>query len=235
MARPGRTIDAHVMVGTDDWLIDLTPEVTALNVNGSTNVTRQPGLGRRYEAATFNTGTHSIDIPTLYVGTESDALYGYQDDDVEPWVVVFDPEVDLVYAMDAVLTGLPENAPTSDVIATSINFPQADRFFADGAGVVVDWDFTATDVSEPVGAISAGKDVFLVVTAWASDVSATVTIGDGTTDLTQDAVDGPGVYHVGAVGTTAIGSTGVITVPSSTFSGTEAASGYVLVAEEVGV
>lgn len=129
--------------------------------------------------------------------------------------------------------GVPESAPVSDVITAALSFPQANRFFASGkAGAAVDFDFTENDVTEPVGAVADGEGVFLVVTEWMGGISATVTIGDGTTDLDIAGVDGPGVHYAGKAGA-AIAAANV-SVPGSTFGAGQSASGYVLVVEERG-
>ena len=232
MARPGRTFDAHVMVGTNAWLIDLTPEVTSLNVNGSTNITRQPGLGRRFEAATFNTGTHVIDVPTLYVGEESEALRMRQGSGDTPWVCVADPAVGLMYAMQGLLTGLPENAPTSDVIATAINFPQADRMIAQyKAGAQTEFSLADGTESMPIGAIEIGDSVILVVTSLTGAPGAgySVTVDGRQTQM----ITVPGIWDLGKA--TAADASPTISVPDAEMdSADDTLKGFVLIGKEVG-
>ena len=154
----------------------------------------------------------------------------FGDDSGMPWVCVFDEEIDLVYVMEGLLTGLPEAAPTNDAITTTFGFPQADRFFADGAGVARDFDFTSSDISEPVGDVADDSGIFVVVTQWSTTSATTVTVGDGTTDLTVT-VRRPGIYFAGKANA-AIAS-GTISIPASTFSSAQTGAGYVLAAQEV--
>ena len=231
MAAPGRTFDAHLIVGTDRWIVDLTNDVASLSVNGDASITQQAVLGIRAESALANSAGHMVDVGSAYVGVNTELLRAeFGADSGMPWVCVFDEEIDLVYVMEGLLTGLPEAAPTNDAITTTFGFPQADRFFADGAGVARDFDFTSSDISEPVGDVADDSGIFVVVTQWSTTSATTVTVGDGTTDLTVT-VRRPGIYFAGKANA-AIAS-GTISIPASTFSSAQTGSGYVLAAQEV--
>ena len=232
MAAPGRTFDAHLIVGTDRWIVDLDERrCVSLSVNGDASITQQAVLGVRAESALANSAGHMVDVGSAYVGVNTELLRAeFGDDSGMPWVCVFDEEIDLVYVMEGLLTGLPEAAPTNDAITTTFGFPQADRFFADGAGVARDFDFTSSDISEPVGDVADDSGIFVVVTQWSTTSATTVTVGDGTTDLTVT-VRRPGIYFAGKANA-AIAS-GTITIPAATFSSAETGAGYVLAAQEV--
>ena len=231
MAAPGRTFDAHLIVGTDDWVVDLTNDVASLSVNGDASITQQAVLGIRAESALANSAGHMVDVGTAYVGVNTELLRDqFGATSGMPWVAVFDDETDLVYVMQGLLTGLPEAAPTNDAITTTFGFPQADRFFADGAATARDFDFTSSDRQEPVGDIADEAGIFVVVTEWSITGNTVVTVGDGTTDETVT-VSGPGIYFAGKASAAISGAT--VSVPAGTFSGNNTGAGYVLAAQEV--
>ena len=227
MARVGRTFDAAVMVGMSNWLIDMTQEVTALNVNGSANITRQPGLQRRYEAATVQSGTHVINIPTMYVGDETEQLRARQGLGLKPWIIVADARGGLMYAMTTVLTGVPENAPSNDVISTSLDFPQEDRFFAGGqSGAATAFSLVNEAEEGDVGDIEVGDDVFLVVSGFTGD-AVDVTVSG----FRAQNVGSPGIHYLGEARTASASAT--VSAPTADITGQDRIDGYVLIGKEV--
>lgn len=224
----GRTFDLYVYVATGNYLIDLTPKAMSADVPGSANITRQAGLQRRYENATFHTATHSISIPSIYVGTETDALSARQGSGDTPWVCIIDDDDELFFAQESLLTGVPENAPTSDVIVTSVTFPQANRMItSDASGSVNSFSLADSAESASISPLAVGDHVLLVVNEFTGDAIDVTVSG-----LAAQNIGGVGVWSLGEV--TTAQATATVSVGSADLTSAETLSGFVLIGKETG-
>ena len=237
----GRTYDVEVFVGTGDWLTDMTDAVNSVNVAGTTNVTRNPVLGRREENALFHTGTHSVSLPQCYVGAETDALRSRQGGGPARIAVLeggFSTDADennqMAYIMDCILTGLPESSPTTDAITTALTFPQADKMWAAQGGnggasarCVYAWSFATSNKSITLRNLTADEAVFCI---FAKVEDAGAYTFPGGINVGNRTVGDVGIEMIRAAGTAA-------TAPAFTKTANLAAnktnSGYLIIAEEV--
>ena len=133
--------------------------------------------------------------------------------------------------MEALLTGVPENAPTDNAIVTSVSFPQANRMFgAYDTNAITKFALAAGALSVTIPSFTTGTDVFIVVTSSnvgsAKDLDVT---GNSSEDLTAS-VNSTGIYHVGKA-TMAHATTPVIKVDAMTAQ--QRIEGYVLLVQEV--
>ena len=225
MALPGRTFDGTVLVGTDSWAIDMTNAVNSMSVTNEVNNTRQPVMGRRAEDAINQSTTHTVDLSAVYVGPETEMLRARQGVREYPWVCAFDEAVGMSTVINALLTGVPENAPTSEAIVTAISFPQAEWAYGSYAiGSVTKFRLVSGTASAPVGNIAAGKHAFLIVNEFNGD-ALDVTVS-GATAVNVGSV---GIHYLGEYATASATST--VSATGSDLTSDDVVAGYVLIVD----
>ena len=223
----GRTFDIKVELGTDAWLIDFTDASAGANVQPSVANTQNPILGRRDENAVNHSATHVINLPTVYVGDETDALRLRQGSRDTPWLVIYDPlaDTEMAIVMSTILTGVGENAPTTDVIVTPLTFPQHDRMFV--GRDVIPFNFNSAGKSKTLRDIAADEVVFVIFQN--IDVAGAYSLAGA--NIPSRAADAKGVLLARDKGTAASSPTFSQTV---NFTGNNENSGIILICKEVG-
>ena len=230
MVKTARTIDIVVVLGATTWMVKPN-KILDLSITGNASPTNQAFLGIPDEAATLHTISQTFEIGTIYDGDESDALRSHIADDTDMWVAVISPTANLESWEAALvpLNSLPETAPPDDAITDALSLPISARAaFGIGADSVTRFEFTATLATLSIGDIALGAYVLLIV----DDESVSAADFNVTVGGLSRTVAAPGIQKIGPFAS-AVSAASVLT--STTLTGAETISGYVLVGQEQGV
>ena len=230
MARPGRTIDAAVVIGRPEWAVELTPAVNELAVNGTVEVRRPAVLGSRATEAVAVSASVSAAIGTAYAGPILDVLRTHADENAPVYACLFDPVVDACYVIEALLGNRGVKDPSDDLITESVDLPQGALAYAGiSDAAVTAFTFVNGSIQTAIGVLAVGDVLFLAVTEYTAGIAAAADISVGGE---MQSVGGVGVWKIG---TRAAAAAAAVVAAAHALAGDQTIKGYVLVAQEMGI
>lgn len=176
MGAPTITRRTRLIVGGADWAVDLTNDYLGLSISDTLNTAGAPSEGRYWNEQDIGSYDRSLSVDTIYYGDATKAMELRKDGIV--LATAGSAEWD---GGPTSWLGLPSQAPIDAQMTHNVNFISREPW-ASGT-VVVPFEFRPGLVSVDLPTFNNGSVVYLAVTSKTVAGSRTLTLGDGTNDI----------------------------------------------------
>ena len=230
MPPAARTIDARLIVGRPDWVVNLTGAVGGIDLAGDVAYSDREAVMQQRETEIFAVSqVVNPSLTELYAGVIVDALRTHVGEDDPPTLCIIDDKADAFYAIEVLLGSRAYKGPTTDLIKDGIETPWAERGYAGiGTVAVTPFTFDSSAASVAIGAVPAAASIHLVVEAYTAAISSEQITAAGI----DQTVEAAGVWKLTPP---ANAVSAAVVASGHSIAGAQEISGYVLVGEEMGV